>query len=79
MTWAEHALTRLRDAGYRQGGARRAVVELLGAQPCAVSARTILDTLRPLSRSVSRIVRALTAHGCAPRSSTTARRAPPCR
>jgi len=52
VTWAEHALTRLRDAGYRQGGARRAVVELLGAQPCAVSARTILDTLRESGRSV---------------------------
>ena len=46
VDWTEHALTRLSDAGYRHGGARTAVVEMLGRQSCAVSARDIDDALR---------------------------------
>src|SRR4051812_29474301 len=53
-SWSEHALQRLADAGYRQGGARRAVVEHLSAQACAVSARDVEDALRRSGRSVGR-------------------------
>jgi Fur family ferric uptake transcriptional regulator len=52
--WAEHALAALADAGYRSGGARRAVVELLGRQRCAVSAQDIDDALRAEGRTVGR-------------------------
>jgi Fur family ferric uptake transcriptional regulator len=42
-SWDEHALTALRDAGFRSGGARRAVVDYLGRQPCCASAQEIHD------------------------------------
>ena len=45
-TWCEQALERLSDAGYRRGGARQAVIELLDEQPCALSALDIEDRLR---------------------------------
>jgi Fur family transcriptional regulator, ferric uptake regulator len=44
--WVEHASTRLTQAGYRRGGARAAVIALLGRQTCAVSAYDIEDALR---------------------------------
>src|SRR5689334_20108597 len=44
--WSEHALERLSGAGYRRGGAREAVMELLDEQPCALSALGIEDRLR---------------------------------
>ena len=44
--WAEHALATLQDAGYRRGGARMAVVEVLAGQDCAVTAFDIEDELR---------------------------------
>jgi Fur family ferric uptake transcriptional regulator len=44
--WSEHALERLSGAGYRHGGARQAVIELLDEQPCALSALDIEDRLR---------------------------------
>jgi Fur family ferric uptake transcriptional regulator len=44
--WAEHASGRLAEAGYRRGGARAAVIELLGSQRCAMSAYDIEDALR---------------------------------
>ena len=40
-TWSEQALSALRAAGYRGGGARRSVVEHLGAQSCCRSASEI--------------------------------------
>jgi len=52
--WAEHALERLQDAGYRRGGARSAVVELLGRQDCALSAQDIEEHLRREDRRVAR-------------------------
>ena len=52
--WSEHALAELERAGYRRGGARRAGVELLGRQTCAVTARDIDDALRGDGRSVGR-------------------------
>jgi Fur family transcriptional regulator, ferric uptake regulator len=44
--WSEQALERLSGAGYRRGGAREAVIELLDEQPCALSALDIEDRLR---------------------------------
>jgi Fur family ferric uptake transcriptional regulator len=44
--WSEHALERLSGAGYRRGGARQAVIELLDEQACALSALDIEDRLR---------------------------------
>ena len=42
-TWSDQALVALRAAGYRGGGARRTVVEHLGAQTCCRSAQEIHD------------------------------------
>jgi Fur family transcriptional regulator, ferric uptake regulator len=45
---------RLADAGYRRGGARRAVVELLGQQGCALTALDIERQLERTDRGVAR-------------------------
>jgi len=52
--WAEHAAGELARAGYRRGGARRAILELLGEQPCALSAVEIGGVLSARGREVSR-------------------------
>lgn len=52
--WAPHALARLETAGFRRGGARRAVIEVLSAEPCAISAIEIEDRLRRRRRPVGR-------------------------
>lgn len=52
--WVTDAEQALSDAGYRRGGARRAVLELLGEQRCALSALEIEDILRTRERRVSR-------------------------
>jgi Fur family ferric uptake transcriptional regulator len=44
--WSQQALEKLTGAGYRRGGAREAVIELLDEQPCALSALDIEDRLR---------------------------------
>ena len=44
--WLEHANSELAAAGFRRGGARRAVLALLDEQPCARSAVEIEDELR---------------------------------
>jgi Fur family ferric uptake transcriptional regulator len=44
--WSEHALERLSGAGYRRGGARQTVIELLDEQTCALSPLEIEDELR---------------------------------
>jgi Fur family ferric uptake transcriptional regulator len=36
-SWTEHALSQLSEAGYRRGGSRNRVVELLGEQQCAIT------------------------------------------
>jgi Fur family ferric uptake transcriptional regulator len=46
QAWSEHALERLSGAGFRRGGARQVVIELLDEQPCALSALDIEDALR---------------------------------
>lgn len=52
--WVEHAERKLSEAGYRHGGARRAVLELLSAQRCAMTARDVEDRLRDDGREVGR-------------------------
>ena len=52
--WVKHALETLADAGYRKGGARSAVVELLGRQSCALTARDIDDQLHAGGNTVGR-------------------------
>ena len=46
MAWAETALTRLREASGRSGGARRVVVELLGEHDCCLSAHEVHEQVR---------------------------------
>jgi Fur family ferric uptake transcriptional regulator len=53
-SWREHTLATLATEGYRRGGARNAVVELLDAQDCALTAQQIDDRLRAEGRSVGR-------------------------
>ena len=52
--WAQSAADRLAAAGYRSGGARHELLELMGAQPCALSALEIEDRLAAGPRRVSR-------------------------
>jgi Fur family transcriptional regulator, ferric uptake regulator len=49
--WAEHAISALRRAGFRSGGARRRVVELLGEEGCALSALEIDRRLQKVGRA----------------------------
>lgn len=44
--WAERAREALSGAGYRSGGARAAVVDLLAGQDCCLSAQEISERLR---------------------------------
>ncbi len=52
--WVERTEVALAAAGHKRGGARRAVVELLDAQQCALTAVEIEDALRGERRRVSR-------------------------
>jgi Fur family ferric uptake transcriptional regulator len=52
--WAERAAQALTDAGYRRGGARGAILELLDEQSCALSAVEIQEALARGNRDVSR-------------------------
>jgi Fur family ferric uptake transcriptional regulator len=51
MSWAELAIRRLGEAGYRSGGSRRQVVELLAGEPCAVTALEIDRRLDSVGRA----------------------------
>jgi Fur family transcriptional regulator, ferric uptake regulator len=53
-SWIERAEATLADAGHRRGAARRALLELLERQECALSAQEIEDSLRAGGRRVSR-------------------------
>jgi Fur family ferric uptake transcriptional regulator len=53
-SWLDHARATLAAAGYRKGGARNAVVELLDRQDCAVTAQEIDEQLRAGGRAVGR-------------------------
>jgi Fur family ferric uptake transcriptional regulator len=52
--WIERAEATLAAAGHKRGGARRALLELLDAQQCALTAVEIEDALRATERHVSR-------------------------
>lgn len=52
--WIGRAETALAAAGHKRGGARRAVLELLDTQQCALTAVEIEDALRVAERRVSR-------------------------
>ncbi|MHB8533440.1 MAG: Fur family transcriptional regulator [Solirubrobacteraceae bacterium] len=52
--WAERAAEALAAAGYRRGGARRAVVGLLAEQECALSVAEVMELLARRDRAVSR-------------------------
>lgn len=52
--WIEQAEATLAAAGHKRGGARRALLELLEAQRCALTAVEIEDSLRAAQRRVSR-------------------------
>ncbi|HEX4838772.1 MAG TPA: Fur family transcriptional regulator [Solirubrobacteraceae bacterium] len=53
-SWVQRAEGALADAGHKRGGARRAVLELLDSQSCALTALEIEDALRAAERRVSR-------------------------
>src|SRR5579862_2922708 len=66
--WTRQTLAALRDDGRRNGGARRAVVELLGRQDCCLTAQEIFDELRIEGRqvgiaSIYRVLELLTEKG----------------
>jgi Fur family ferric uptake transcriptional regulator len=66
--WAATTLAALLAKGLREGGARRAVVEALGAHDCCLTAQELLDKLRASGRAVSiasvyRILDLLTSEG----------------
>ena len=68
MTWAEHTNERLRESGYRPGGARAAVIDALARESCCVSAQEIHDVVRQRRpgigvASVYRALETLTALG----------------
>ncbi|HUQ21959.1 MAG TPA: Fur family transcriptional regulator [Gaiellaceae bacterium] len=50
--WREHTQDALRSAGFRAGGARAAVLELLASQDCCASAQEMHESLRRSGRSV---------------------------
>ena len=52
--WTAYANERLANEGFRRGGGRAAVIDLLDAQECALSAQEIEDRLRAGERKVGR-------------------------
>jgi Fur family ferric uptake transcriptional regulator len=52
--WSGHALAKLEAAGFKRGGARRAVIEALASAPCAISALDIEEGARDRGRRVGR-------------------------
>jgi Fur family transcriptional regulator, ferric uptake regulator len=52
--WVDHALAGLAEAGFQKGAARRAVIECLGRQSCALSAQQIEEELRREGAGVGR-------------------------
>src|SRR5437773_1297223 len=66
--WSQRTLEALRGGGYRNGVARRAVVEHLGDQDCCLTAQEIFDGLRAEGRkvgiaSIYRVLELLTDKG----------------
>jgi Fur family ferric uptake transcriptional regulator len=68
VDWREHTLATLDAAGFRRGGARSAVVDVLAHEDCCLSAQEIHDRLRSEGRkagiaSVYRVLELLTTEG----------------
>jgi Fur family ferric uptake transcriptional regulator len=66
--WAEETTDALLRKGLRNGGARRAVIDLLAAQDCCLGAQQIFDLLRASGRgvgiaSIYRVLDLLTSEG----------------
>ena len=66
--WTDATLETLHRKGLRNGGARRAVIDLLGEQDCCLTAQEIFDRLRADGRrvgiaSVYRVLDLLTSEG----------------
>jgi Fur family ferric uptake transcriptional regulator len=51
MAWAEQAIGRLNEAGFRSGAARRRVIELLDGESCALTALEIDRRLPSVGRA----------------------------
>jgi Fur family ferric uptake transcriptional regulator len=51
VSWAETAIQRLDEAGYRSGAARREVIELLAGEACALTALEIDRRLDAVGRA----------------------------
>jgi Fur family ferric uptake transcriptional regulator len=68
LTWTETTIEMLARKGLRNGGARRAVIDLLASQDCCLTAQAIFDRLRESGRqvgiaSVYRVLELLTSEG----------------
>jgi len=50
-SWVGHALQQLSEAGYRRGGSRTRVVEMLGEQDCAITPLELDDRLEGVGRA----------------------------
>ena len=66
--WGDSTLETLQRKGLRNGGARRAVIDLLAEQDCCLTAQEIFDRLRVSGRrvgiaSVYRVLDLLTSEG----------------
>jgi Fur family ferric uptake transcriptional regulator len=51
VSWTERAIRRLEEAGYKSGGSRRQVLELLAGERCAVTALEIDRRLDSVGRA----------------------------
>ena len=51
-SWRQHTDAALREAGFRAGGARASVLDLMSGQDCCASAQEIHASLRASGRSV---------------------------
>ncbi len=49
--WSEHALLKLSEAGFRRGGSRTRVVELIGRQDCAITPLELDGMLQGVGRA----------------------------
>ena len=54
MDWNDRVHAALARAGLKRGGARERVIDLLAAQPCALSAVEIEDALKASGRATAR-------------------------
>jgi Fur family ferric uptake transcriptional regulator len=51
-SWTEETVARMAAEGFRKGGARLAIIELLGREHCCLTAMEIFDKLRAEGRHV---------------------------